>query len=77
MNDLEQLAYRLWCEAREMEEKGNKEVLHPLPQRSSYWYGQATGLERAAWMVLTSSGQSVDAEFFKKADAARLERMVG
>jgi hypothetical protein len=77
MNEREHLAYRLWSEARAMEEKGNHEASDPLRNRAPYWFGQATGFERAAWMVLASSGEPVDAEFFTKADAARLAAMTG
>jgi len=74
VTDIEQLAYRLWNEARDMEDKGNREAAR---NRASYWFAQATAFERAAWMVLGSPGKPVDIEFFAKADAQRLANLAG
>jgi hypothetical protein len=78
LDDREALAYKLWCEARRMEDRGNLEPATELGlQRASSWFGQASGFERAAWMVLGSHGGTIDAEFFKKADAKRLQTVTG
>jgi hypothetical protein len=62
--DQDELAYRIWREARRMDDLGDT-VTGNLAMG---FYGQAEGFQRAAWMVLRCGRESVDADFFAKRD---------
>lgn len=73
---LEELATELWSTARAMEAKGEAECVglskmepedfQRAMARSSSYFAQSTGLERAAWMALAKSGfgEPVAGNFF-------------
>ena len=77
-NALQAAARELWAKARDMEAKGEAESVglsnatmeeaSRAMSRSSSFFGQATGFERSAWLVLARSsfGEPLDADFFEK-----------